>query len=52
MKLKYKTKLQQVSGSLTTTVPVFVRDLLELEKGDSVEWEIDTKDETILLKKA
>ena len=51
MKLKYNTKIQSVAGSLTTTIPAFARDLLDLKKGDSVEWIIDTKNETITVKK-
>lgn len=47
MIMKKKTKVQSVSGSLTTTVPSFVRDVLDLEKGDTLEWIIDTKNETI-----
>ena len=51
MKLKYETKLQSVSGSLTTTVPAFVRDFLELHKGDTIEWIIDTKEEQVTVRK-
>ncbi len=45
--MKYTTKVQSVAGSLTTTVPAFARDLLDLKKGDTLEWIIDTKTETI-----
>ena len=52
MILKKKTKVQNSgAGSLTTTVPVFVRDVLDLEKGDTIEWIIDTKTEQIEIKK-
>ena len=51
MELKYKTKIQSVAGSLTTTVPALAREMLELKKGDTLEWIIDTKAETILVKK-
>lgn len=51
MKLKYKTKIQSVAGSLTTTVPAFARDMLELKKGEQLEWIIDPKAETISVKK-
>ena len=51
MELKKKTKVQTVSGSLTTTIPVFVRDVLLLEKGDTIEWIINTKTEEIQIKK-
>ena len=49
--MKKKTKVQTVSGSLTTTIPVFVRDVLLLEKGDTIEWIINTKTEEIQIKK-
>lgn len=51
MELKKKTKVQSVAGSLTTTVPVFVRDVLSLEKGDTLLWEINTKTDEIKIKK-
>ena len=47
MELKYDTKVQSVAGSLTTTVPAFARDLLSLKKGDSLQWIIDTKNDSI-----
>jgi bifunctional DNA-binding transcriptional regulator/antitoxin component of YhaV-PrlF toxin-antitoxin module len=51
MELKKKTKVQTVSGSLTTTIPVFVRDVLSLEKGNTIEWIINTKTEEIKIRK-
>ena len=51
MELKKKTKVQTVSGSLTTTIPVFVRDVLSLEKGDTIESIINTKTEEIKIRK-
>jgi len=51
MELKKHTKVQTVAGSLTTTVPAFVRDMFDLKKGDTLEWTIDTKEEKITLTK-
>ncbi|MDO5820893.1 MAG: hypothetical protein Q4Q32_03645 [Methanobrevibacter sp.] len=52
MELKKKTKVQNAgAGSLTTTVPSFVRDVLNLQKGDTLLWEINTKTEEIKIKK-
>ncbi len=52
MELKKKTKVQNAgAGSLTTTVPSFVRDVLSLEKGDTIEWIINTKTEEIKIRK-
>ena len=49
--MRKKTKVQSVAGSLTTTIPVFVRDVLNLEKGDTLLWEINTKTDEIKIKK-
>ena len=50
--MKKKTKVQNAgAGSLTTTVPSFVRDVLKLQKGDTLLWEINTKTEEIKIKK-
>lgn len=52
MELRKKTKIQNAgAGSLTTTVPSFVRDVLSLEKGDTIEWIINTKTEEIKIRK-
>ena len=52
MELRKKTKVQNAGpGSLTTTVPSFVRDVLSLEKGDTIEWIINTKTEEIKIRK-
>lgn len=52
MELRKKTKIQDSgAGSLTTTVPSFVRDVLSLEKGDTIEWIINTKTDEIKIKK-
>ena len=51
MELRKQTKVQSVAGSLTTTVPVFVRDVLNLEKGDTIMWIINPKTEEIKIKK-
>lgn len=52
MILKYSTKVQSVSGSLTTSIPKTIRDVLTLEKGDKVEWELDLTTQEIKIKKA
>ncbi len=41
--MKYDTKIQSVAGSITTTIPATVRDFLNLSKGESVTWVIDTE---------
>ena len=51
MKLKYDTKVQSVAGSLTTSIPKTICDLLELEKGNTVRWEFDLETKTVTLKK-
>ena len=49
--MKYNTKVQSVSGSLTTTIPKTISDLLSLEKGDSITWEFDLETRTVTVKK-
>ena len=51
MKMRYQTKVQTTGGSLRTSIPKIVKDLIELQKGDSLEWIIDTKTEEISIKK-
>ena len=51
MKLKYDTKIQATGGTLSTSIPKIIRDLLELEKGDTVTWEVDLDEKTIILDK-
>ena len=52
MELRKKTKVQNAgAGSLTISVPSFVRDVLSLEKGDTIEWMINTKTEEIKIRK-
>lgn len=48
MKLKYNTKIQATGGTLSTSIPKTIRDLLELEKGDTVTWEVDLDEKTII----
>lgn len=51
MKLKYTTKVQSVSGSLTTSIPKIIRDFLALEKGNELEWELDFDTQEIKIRK-
>lgn len=51
MNLKYNTKVQSTGGTLSTSIPKIIRDLLELEKGDTVIWDVDLDDKTITLTK-
>ena len=51
MNLKYNTKVQSTGGTLSTSIPKIIRDLLELEKGDTVIWDVDHDDKTITLTK-
>lgn len=51
MKLEYNTKVQSTGGTLSTSIPKIIRDLLELEKGDTVTWKIDLEEKTIILEK-
>ena len=44
MELKYNTKVQSTGGTLSTSIPKTIRDLLDLSKGDSVEWIVNISD--------
>lgn len=44
MNLKSKTKLTQNKNSFITTSPKAIRQLLNYEKGDSIEWELNIDD--------
>jgi hypothetical protein len=45
--IKRKTKIQQGDGVLKTTIPLTVVEWLKLQKGDTLEWELDTDKATI-----
>ena len=49
--MKYNTKVQTTGGTLSTSIPKIIRDILELEKGDSVQWEVDLETKTVTVKK-
>lgn len=51
MELKYTTKVQSTGGTLSTSIPKTVRDIMGLEKGDSVTWKVDLTTKTISLEK-
>lgn len=51
MELKYTTKLQSTGGTLSTSIPKTIRDIFELEKGDTVLWKVDLTNKTISLEK-
>lgn len=36
-----ETKVQFISGSMTTTIPSIIRDTHHIKKGDTVRWIID-----------
>ncbi len=51
MQLKYNTKVQSTGGTLSTSIPKVIRDILELEKGDTVTWKVDLSTKSISLDK-
>ena len=51
MELKYDTKVQSTGGTLSTSIPKIIRDILELEKGDTVTWKVNLQDKSISLDK-
>lgn len=54
--MKYETKVGNIGGSATVVIPAGLVKLLEIEKGDKLEWEVDITDKgaivTVTPKKA
>lgn len=46
-----RTKVQYVAGSLTSSIPVTVCNILSLEKGDTIEWILNPKTNEIKIRK-
>lgn len=44
MKLIKKTTIMKNKNSYVTTFPISMIEMLELEKGDTVKWELEIKD--------
>ena len=44
MKMKYETKAGSVGGSITTVIPSPLVNLLNIEKGNKIVWDIDVSD--------
>ncbi|MDO5849267.1 MAG: AbrB/MazE/SpoVT family DNA-binding domain-containing protein [Methanobrevibacter sp.] len=51
MRLMYSSKVQQHGGSKIVSIPKTIVDLLEIEKGDSMIWELNLEDKTLSVKK-
>lgn len=51
MKLEYYTKIQQSGGSLRTSIPLVVRELFDINKGNMLKWTIDPQKEHIIVEK-
>ncbi|WP_303337253.1 AbrB/MazE/SpoVT family DNA-binding domain-containing protein [Methanobrevibacter sp.] len=47
----YSSKVQQHGGSKIVSIPKTIVDLLEIEKGDSMIWELNLEDKTLSVKK-
>lgn len=51
MIIKKTTSIQKNAGSLLSVIPKVATEFLDIDKGDILVWEIDTKNETIMVKK-
>lgn len=40
MKMTYRTKMRKNAGSMITVIPSAITNLLNLEQGDSIRWEV------------
>lgn len=50
MKMIYTTKMRKNAGSMITVIPSAITNLLKLEQGDSMRWEVEIEDNTALIK--
>ena len=52
--MKYETKVQATGGTLSTSIPKTIRDMLNIDKGDILVWEvnIDEARTTVTIKKS
>lgn len=41
--MKFETKINRSGGSLVSSLPSTLVKILEIEKGDSLEWTVDVK---------
>lgn len=46
----YTTKMRKNAGSMITVIPSAITNLLKLEQGDSMRWEVEIEDNTALIK--
>lgn len=42
--MTYETKAGRVKGSITTTIPAALVNILNIEKGDKIVWDADIED--------
>lgn len=47
--MEYETKTTQRGGSITTTIPSALVKILEIEKGDKLNWDIQIKNDNIII---
>lgn len=49
MKMTYKTKMRKNAGSMITVIPSAIINLLDLEQGDSMRWDVEIKGDAALI---
>ena len=50
MKLIETSKVYNNSRAVITTIPILIRKTMNIEKGDHLEWHVDTKTEELRIK--
>ena len=51
MKLKYTSKVQRHGGSRLVSIPKTIRDVFDIDKGDTIIWEYNLETQTITIRK-
>jgi len=52
MTKKYTSKVQRHGGSRLASIPKTIRDIFDIDTGDSLEWELDPNTNTVTVRKA
>jgi len=52
MNKKYTSKVQRHGGSRLVSIPKTIRDVFNIDTGDSLEWELDPTTNTVTVRKA
>lgn len=49
--MTYTSRVQKHGGSRLVSIPKTIRDVFDIEKGDTIVWELDVENKSISIKK-